>query len=113
DLSGVAGLQNIPGDTTVTFGLFAWGNASSADSNTVAFGRVIGPKLDGTVIWDTSEGVPLDVQSDYPNTTPAPGSYTLAAGTEVIESAAVSEEGNSSRIVPVGWTGFLMGWVTA
>src|SRR5690606_18674788 len=38
DLSAIAELQNIPGDTTVTFGLFGWGNASTTATNTVAFG---------------------------------------------------------------------------
>ncbi len=49
DLSGIAALQNIAGGSTVTFRLYGWGNTSTADSNTVALGRVNGPSLSGVV----------------------------------------------------------------
>ncbi len=50
DLAAIPALQNLVGPATVTFRLYAWGNASTADSNTVALGRVAGPSLRGTVI---------------------------------------------------------------
>jgi hypothetical protein len=34
----------------VTFRLYGWGNASTADSNTTSFGRVNGPRVRGTVV---------------------------------------------------------------
>lgn len=49
DLSSVPGLQNIYGPTTVTFRLYGWGNASTADSNTSSLGRMNGPRLRGTI----------------------------------------------------------------
>jgi hypothetical protein len=49
DLSNVASLQNINGPTTVTFRLYGWGNANTADSNTSSLGRVNGPRVRGTV----------------------------------------------------------------
>ncbi|MFN7137977.1 MAG: hypothetical protein ACK4UN_01415 [Limisphaerales bacterium] len=49
DLSGVSGLQNIPGGTTITFRLIGWGNDNTADSNTVALGRDQGPHIRGVV----------------------------------------------------------------
>ena len=51
DLSGVAFLQNIAPGTSVTFRVYAYGAISgSAASNTVAFGRVQGPKLSGEIV---------------------------------------------------------------
>lgn len=51
NLSTVAGLQNIAPGTTVTFRLYAWntGAAGSANTNTLALGRIQGPLLTGTV----------------------------------------------------------------
>ncbi len=49
DLSAFAELQNLPGGTSVAFRLFAWGNASTASTNTLALGRMIGPEIGGTV----------------------------------------------------------------
>jgi hypothetical protein len=49
DLAKVAQLQNIPEGTVVTFRLYAWGNDKTTATNTVAFGRMVGPKLDGVV----------------------------------------------------------------
>lgn len=49
DLSGISELQNLSGGTTITFRLYGWGNDSTADSNTVAFGRVNGPRISGMV----------------------------------------------------------------
>lgn len=49
DLSEIAELQNIAAGTTVTFRLYGWGNDATADSNTVALGRMNGPSLGGLV----------------------------------------------------------------
>jgi hypothetical protein len=49
DLSGIAALQNVSGGTTITFRLYGWGNDSTVDSNTVALGRVNGPRISGFV----------------------------------------------------------------
>jgi hypothetical protein len=50
DLTTVYPLQNIPAGTTVTFRLYGWGDGGgAAASNTVAVGRVQGPKLLGEV----------------------------------------------------------------
>lgn len=52
DLSGVSGLQNIPGGATVTFRLYAYRDPSltgGALTNTVALGRFDGPEIGGTV----------------------------------------------------------------
>jgi hypothetical protein len=49
DLASVPGLQNIYGPTTVTFRLYGWGNANTADSNTTSLGRMNGPRLRGTI----------------------------------------------------------------
>lgn len=49
DLALVSALQNVVGPTTVTFRLYAWGNASTADSNTTSLGRMNGPQLRGTI----------------------------------------------------------------
>lgn len=49
ELSSIAELQNIPGGTTVTFRLYAWGNEKTTGTNTLALGRVDGPKILGTV----------------------------------------------------------------
>lgn len=50
DLSVFPFLQNLGPGTVVTFRLYGWGNASTASTNTVAFGRVNGPVIRGTVI---------------------------------------------------------------
>lgn len=63
DLTGVGLLQNISEGTTVTFRLFAWGNASTASTNTLALGRVTGPAIGGDV-----------------NAIPEPTSLALAVG---------------------------------
>jgi len=49
NLSHIRELQDIRPGTTVTFGLFAWGNLRTVPSNTVALGRHKGPLLRGTV----------------------------------------------------------------
>lgn len=49
DLTKVNALQNIPGGTEVTFRLYAWGNDKTTATNTVALGRVNGPRIEGTV----------------------------------------------------------------
>jgi hypothetical protein len=49
DLSIIPGLQNIYGPATVTFRLYGWGNASTADSNTSSLGRMNGPRLRGSI----------------------------------------------------------------
>lgn len=38
-------LHEIPGGTTVTFRLYAWGNESTTNTNSVALGRMVGPKI--------------------------------------------------------------------
>lgn len=49
DLSGISLLQNLPAGSTVSFRLYAWGAGGGADTNTVALGRVEGPRLGGDV----------------------------------------------------------------
>jgi hypothetical protein len=49
DLSTFAQLQNLPGGTSVKFRLFAWGNASTTSTNTLALGRMTGPAIGGEV----------------------------------------------------------------
>lgn len=49
DLTTLDFLQDIPGGTTVTFRLYAWGNDSTASTNTVALGRMHGPQIKGIV----------------------------------------------------------------
>ena len=49
DLTPFASLQNLPGGTSVKFRLYAWGNASTAASNTLALGRMVGPAVGGEV----------------------------------------------------------------
>lgn len=49
DLSTITSLQNLNGPATVTFRLYGWGNASTADSNTSSLGRMNGPRLRGTI----------------------------------------------------------------
>ncbi|MBE0542063.1 MAG: hypothetical protein IH623_11795 [Verrucomicrobia bacterium] len=46
-LNNIAQLQNIPGETTVTFRLYGWG--ADRNSRTLAFGRDFGPSIRGTV----------------------------------------------------------------
>jgi hypothetical protein len=50
DLSGITGLQDLGEGTTVFFRLYIWGNDSTADTNTIAFGRMNGPMLTGTAV---------------------------------------------------------------
>ncbi|TVR53525.1 MAG: hypothetical protein EA425_03270 [Puniceicoccaceae bacterium] len=106
DLSSIAELQHIPGGTTVTFALFAWGNASTTTGNTVAFGRINGPVVTGSVIDDPDLGddIILEVRSEFPSTDPAPGINTFPMGTLVEASASPVVEGSMRRL-PVGWTG--------
>lgn len=49
DLTAIAQLQNLPEGTVITFRLYGWGNDSTTATNTVALGRVVGPKITGTV----------------------------------------------------------------
>jgi len=49
DLSGVGSLQSLNGPKTVTFRLYGWGNASTADSNSTSLGRMDGPRVRGTI----------------------------------------------------------------
>lgn len=49
NLTSVSALQNIAGGTTVTFRLYAWGNDKTTATNTLALGRVDGPRIEGTV----------------------------------------------------------------
>ncbi|MCO5053429.1 MAG: hypothetical protein M9920_14165 [Verrucomicrobiae bacterium] len=49
DLSIIEALQGLNGPVTITFRLYGWGNTSTADSNTVALGRVNGPRVRGTI----------------------------------------------------------------
>lgn len=49
DLTVFPELQDIPGGTTVTFRLYAWGNEQTTATNTLALGRVVGPKIVGNV----------------------------------------------------------------
>jgi hypothetical protein len=99
DLSSVPGLQNIYGPTTVTFRLYGWGNASTADSNTSSLGRMNGPRLRGTigiappslsielvggdirVLWPTS-AAGYSLQS---TTSLSPASWGAAGGTLTVE----------------------------
>lgn len=50
DLTGFTELTNIAGGTEVTFRLYAWGNSSTAPTNTVALGRMQGPVITGQAI---------------------------------------------------------------
>jgi hypothetical protein len=99
DLSTIAALQNVYGPTTVTFRLYAWGNASTADSNTTSLGRVNGPRLRGAIgiappslsielvggniriLWPTS-ATGYSLQS---TTSLAPASWGAAGGTLTVE----------------------------
>lgn len=49
NLTPFASLQNLPGGTSVKFRLYAWGNASTAATNTLALGRMVGPAIGGEV----------------------------------------------------------------
>lgn len=49
DLTKNAALQNIPEGTVVTFRLYAWGDDKTTNTNTLALGRMVGPKIEGTV----------------------------------------------------------------
>jgi hypothetical protein len=47
-LATIPSLQAITGGSTVTFRLYAWGDGTGADTNTVALGRINGPLIQGT-----------------------------------------------------------------
>lgn len=49
DLSAHDMLQNIPEGVEVTFRLYAWGNTSTTATNTLALGRMVGPRIVGTI----------------------------------------------------------------
>jgi hypothetical protein len=49
DLRQVSALQNLPAGAAVTFRLYAWGNGQGTSTNTLALGRMVGPKVEGTV----------------------------------------------------------------
>lgn len=49
DLTTITELQNLKGGADVTFRLFAWGTASTASTNSLAFGRMTGPTIGGSV----------------------------------------------------------------
>ncbi len=49
DLSGVAELQGLQAGDQVAFRLYAWGSSSTASTNTLALGRMVGPSIGGTV----------------------------------------------------------------
>lgn len=49
DLTAISALQNIPGGTEVTFRIYAWGDSSTTNTNTLALGRMIGPLIGGTI----------------------------------------------------------------
>ncbi len=50
DLTGIADLQSIAAGSTVDFRLYAWGDGTGAPTNTVAVGRVLGPRLSGVAV---------------------------------------------------------------
>lgn len=50
DLTDFAEFANLSEGTDVTFRLYAWGNEKTASTNTVAFGRMVGPKITGTSV---------------------------------------------------------------
>jgi hypothetical protein len=99
DLTGIPELQNLNGPATVTFRLYGWGNASTADSNTASLGRMNGPRLRGTignappslnielvggnirVIWPTS-AAGYSLQS---TTSLSPASWGAAGGALTVE----------------------------
>lgn len=49
DLTKISALQNLPSGTVVTFRLYAWGNNNTTATNTLAFGRMTGPRIAGVV----------------------------------------------------------------
>lgn len=113
DLTGVAALQDMPSETTVTFRLYAWGNANTAPTNTVALGRendtqIGGPMISGSVIVDPALGdqFPLEVRSDHPGTDPEPGGHYYSPGTEITATAPeLVADGAGVRYRSTGWTG--------
>lgn len=106
DLSAFTALQNLSGGTVVSFRLYGWGNGSTATSNTVAFGRIHGPRITGTVIVDpaTLDRVAVDVRTPVASTQPEAGVYLVPPGAMFEASAAIRDLG-ASRDVPTGWTG--------
>jgi hypothetical protein len=87
----IAGLQNLPEGTVVTFRLYAWGTGAGADSNTVALGRNNGPAIRGIVDSGTA----------------APGLSIRMAGSDVIISWPASATGyqlySSGSLSPANW----------
>lgn len=101
DLSTITSLQNLNGPATVTFRLYGWGNASTADSNTSSLGRVNGPRLRGTIgvaVIIPTLNIALagsDVRVSWPanvtgftlysTTSLAPAAWEAAGGTVTVE----------------------------
>jgi hypothetical protein len=59
DLSTFAFLQNLGVNQTVTFRLYAWGDATTAATSTVALGRMNGPRIMGFVFSIPGAGASL------------------------------------------------------
>jgi hypothetical protein len=103
-LNHISELQNIPAGTSITFRLYAWGNASTSNGNTVALGRFDGPVIGGTVVPDGFTS--LTVISEQPGTSPFPGIHLFPNGTELTATApAVAPGGDGVRYILEGWTG--------
>lgn len=49
NLSTVAALQNLAEGSQVTFRLYAWGDSATVSTNTLALGRMVGPRIAGQV----------------------------------------------------------------
>ncbi len=102
DLRGIPDLQGVPAGTTVTFRLYAWGNESTTDTNSLAFGRFDGPAVGGAVVGD--DQLPLTVISDRPDTDPLPGIHRFPENSEITASAAEEVlEGEDVRHNLEGW----------
>ena len=59
DLTTFAFLQNLGANKTITFRLYAWGDATTAATSTVALGRMNGPRVKGFVFSVPGAGVSL------------------------------------------------------
>lgn len=59
DLTTLAFLQNLGANQTVTFRLYAWGDATTAATSTVALGRMNGPRIKGFVFSVPGAGASL------------------------------------------------------